>query len=59
MLGPVITAEAHKAFARACQQPDNTAELSGIVEALQFLMPMELVPRDKSCLYLLRFTACR
>ena len=38
MFGPVITAEAHPAFAGACQQINNTAELSGIVEALQFLL---------------------
>ena len=36
MCGPVITAEAHGTT--------NTTELSGIVEALQFLILLESVP---------------
>ena len=46
MVGLVITAEAHSAYAGACQQTNNTAELSGMTEALQFLMPLGPVPRD-------------
>ena len=37
MFGPVINVEPHGAFARASQQATNTAELSRIVQALQFL----------------------
>ena len=44
MFGPVITAEAHVAFAGASQHTNNTAELSGITEALHFLSLMGPVP---------------
>ena len=44
--GTVITSEAHLAYAFANQQNNNTAELSGIVEALQFLLPLGPVPRE-------------
>ena len=37
MFVPLITSEAHAAYAGADQPTNNTAELSGFVEALQFL----------------------
>ena len=43
--GPVITAEAHVAFAGASQHTDNTAELSGMMVSLLFLSLLEPVPR--------------
>ena len=35
MFGPVITAEAHVAYARASQHTNNTAELWEIIESLR------------------------
>ena len=50
--GSVITAEANAAYAGACQQNNNTAELSGIAEPLQFLMPLKFVPHDsRVCIF--------
>ena len=39
MFGPVVTTEAHLAYARARLHSNNIAELSAIVEALSFLGP--------------------
>ena len=58
MFGLVITAEAHPAFPRACQHTNTTTELSGIVEALHFLLPLGPVPRDSRGLHLLWLSAC-
>ena len=44
MFGPVITTEAHLAFAGASVHSNNTAEMSAIVEALSFLGPMARLP---------------
>ena len=49
--GPVIADEAHEARAAACQQTNNTAEVCGIIEALQFFMTLGLVPRDSRVLH--------
>ena len=57
MFGPVITTEAHLAYAGARLHSNNTAELSSIIEALSFLGPKgPCCPRFAS-LYLLRFQA--
>ena len=60
MFDPVTDAEAHEAYAAnaaACQQSNNTAELSGIIEALQFLLPHGPDSRGSLILHFLRFTA--
>ena len=52
MFGPVITAEAHLAFAGARTHSSNTAEMSAMVEALSFLGPHGPVARDRnSCVF--------
>ena len=52
MFGPVITTEAHLAFAGARTHSNNTAEISAMVEALFFLRPHGPVARDaKSCIF--------
>ena len=49
---PVITAEAHVAYAGASQHTNNTAELSGIVESLCFLSSVGPVPRgSQACIF--------
>ena len=52
MFGPVITTEAHLAFAGARTQSNNTAEMSAMLEALFFLGPHGLVHRNaNSCVF--------
>ena len=52
MLRPVMTTEAHLAFACARTRSKNTAEMTAMVEALSFLGPRDAVARDaKSCIY--------
>ena len=52
MFGLVITTEAHLAFAGARLHSNNTAELSGIVEALSFLGAHGPVARDsQACIF--------
>ena len=52
MFGPVITTEAHLAFAGARTQSNNTAEMSAMVEALFFLGPHGPVHRNaNSCVF--------
>ena len=52
MFGPVITTEAHLAFAGAKTHSKNTAEMSAMIEALSFLGPHGPVARDMdSCIY--------
>ena len=52
MLGLVITAEAHLAFAGARIHSNNTAEMSAMIEALSFLGPHGLVARNaNSCIF--------
>ena len=46
MFGPVVTTEAHLAYAVARIHSNNTAELSSIAEALSFLGPHGPVARD-------------
>ena len=46
MFGPVITIEAHLAFASARTHSNNTAEMSAMIEALSFLGPLGPVARD-------------
>ena len=53
MFGPVITAEAHVANARAKQHKNNTAELSGIIESLWFLSSIGHVPRGSQAFFFL------
>ena len=53
MFGPVITTEAHLAFAGARVHSNNTAEMSAMVEALSFLGHHGPVARDAhSCVFL-------
>ena len=52
MFGPVVTTEAHLAFAGARVHSNNTAEMSAVVEALSFLWPQGSVARDShSCVF--------
>ena len=52
MFGPVITTEAHLAFAGARTHSDNTADMSAMNEALSFLGPHGPFARDaNSCIY--------
>ena len=52
MFGPVITTEAHLAFAGARIHSNNTAEMSAMIEALSFLGPHGPVARDaNSCIF--------
>ena len=52
MFGPVVTTEAHLAFAGARIHFNNTAEVSAMIEALSFLGPRGPVTRDaNSCIY--------
>ena len=52
MFGPVITTEAHLAYAGARIHSNNTAQLSSIVEALSFLEPHGPVARGShSCIF--------
>ena len=52
MFGPVITTEAHLAFAGARTQSNKTAEMSAMIEALSILGPRGPVARDaNSCIY--------
>ena len=51
MFGPVVTTEAHLAFAGARVHSNNTAETSAIVEALSFLGPMAQLPVFCSCIF--------
>ena len=46
MFGSVINTEAHLAHAGAGLRTKNTADLSGIIEALSFLEPSGPVTRD-------------
>ena len=46
MFGPVITTEAHLAFAGARVHSNNTAQMSAMVEALSFLGPHGPVARE-------------
>ena len=57
MFGSVITVEEHTADAGASQHTNNTVELSGFVEALQFSLPQEPAPRGARA-HLLRVTRC-
>ena len=51
MVGPVITTQAHLAFAGARTHSNNTAEMSAVVEALSFLGQPGPVAHDaKSCI---------
>ena len=51
-LGPVVTTEAHLAYAGSRIHSNNTAEMSAIFEALSFLGPCGLVARDAcSCIF--------
>ena len=53
MFGPVVTTEAHLAFAGARVHSNNTAERSAMVEALFFLGPHGPVVLDaNSCILL-------
>ena len=45
MFGPVVTTEAHLAYAGARIHTNSTAELSSIIEALSFLGPAGPVTR--------------
>ena len=58
MFGPVIAAEVCLGHAGLCQQTDNTAELTGIIEAVQFVIPLGSLLRDaRVCIFLdSRFT---
>ena len=52
MFGPVITTEAHLAYAGAGLHTINTAELSGIIEPLSFLWPAGPVTRGpQACIF--------
>ena len=52
MFGPVVTTEAHLAFSGARAHSNNTAEMTGMIEALSFLGPRGPVARDEqSCIY--------
>ena len=52
MFGPVVTTEAHLAFASARVHSNNSAEMSAIVEALSFLGHHGPVDRDAcSCVF--------
>ena len=52
MFGPVVTTEAHLAFAGARVHSNNTAEMSAMVEALFFLGPHGPVVLDaNSCIF--------
>ena len=52
MFGPVITTEAHLAYAGARLHNNNTAELSGTIEALSFLRPAGPVTRgSQACIF--------
>ena len=52
MFGPVITTEAHLAFAGARTHSNNTAEMTAMIETLFFLGPHGPVARDaNSCIY--------
>ena len=52
MFGPVVTTEAHLAFAGARVHSNNTAERSAMVEALFFLGPHGPVVLDaNSCIF--------
>ena len=52
MFGPVITTEAHLAFAGARTHSINTAEMSAMIEALFFLGSHGPVARDaNSCVF--------
>ena len=52
MFGPVVTTEAHLAFAGARVLSNNTAEMSAVVEALPFLGTHGPVARDAcSCFF--------
>ena len=51
IFGPVITTEAHLAFAGARTHSNNTAEMSAMIEALFFLGPLGPAARDaNSCI---------
>ena len=52
MFGPVITSQAHSAYAGARLHSNNTAALSSIVEVLSFLGPHGPVARDsQACIF--------
>ena len=52
VFGPVITTEAHLAYAGARLHPSNTAEPSSIIEALSFLGPSGPLARDsQACIF--------
>ena len=52
MFRSVTTFEAHTADAGASQHTNNTVELSGFVEALQFILPQEPAPRGaRACIF--------
>ena len=52
MFGPVVTTEAHLAFAGASVHCNNTAEMTALVEALSFLLPHDRVARNaNSCIF--------
>ena len=52
MFGPVVTTEAHLAYAGARIHANNTAEMSAIIEALSFLGPRGPVACDAcSCVF--------
>ena len=47
MFGPVVTTEAHLAFSGARTHPNNTAEMTAMIEALSFLGPHAPVAQDE------------
>ena len=47
MFGPVVTTEAHLAFAGARTHSNNTAEMTAMIEALSFLGPHGPVTCDE------------
>ena len=52
MFGPVITSEAHLAFAGARTHSNNTAEMTAMIEALAFLGPRgPVTPDEQSCIF--------
>ena len=52
MFGPVITTEAHLAFAGAGLHTNNTAELLGFIEALSFLGPGPVARGSQACIFM-------
>ena len=54
MFGPVITTEAHLAFSGAKTHPNNTAELTAMIEALSFLGPRgPVTPGEQSRFFMI------